>query len=74
MTNKKCDFYYLVAPSGTVKEPVNAIQVMNGAINPNGGVSGKYTVTSGYVEFPVLIEGLERKENMISSISLRYTA
>lgn len=59
MTNKKCDFYYLVAPSGTVKEPVNAIQVMNGAINPNGGVSGKYTVTSGYVEFPVLIEGLE---------------
>ncbi len=58
MTNKKCDFYYLVAPRGTVKEPVNAIQIMNGAINPNGGVSGKYSVASGYVEFPVLIEGL----------------
>lgn len=58
MTNKKCDFYYLVAPKGTVKEPVNAIQIMNGAINPNGGVSGKYAVASGNVEFPVLIEGL----------------
>lgn len=58
MTNKKCDLYYLVAPKNTVKDPT-ALQIMTGALKPNGGVWGKYTVDSGYVEYPVLIEGLK---------------
>lgn len=57
MTNKKCDLYYLVAPKNTVKDPT-ALQIMTGALKPNGGVWGKYTIDSGYVEYPVLIEGL----------------
>ena len=57
MTNKKCDLYYLVAPKNTVKDPT-PLQIMTGALKPNGGVWGKYTVDSGHVEYPVLIEGL----------------
>ena len=58
MTDKAAQFYYLVAPTGTVREPVNALQIMSGALNPNGGVTGSAAINSGYVEVPVLIEGL----------------
>ncbi len=58
MTNKKCDLYYLIAPKGTVKNPT-ALQIMNYTLRPNGGVWGKYTIDSSYVEYSMLIEGLQ---------------
>lgn len=58
MTDKKCDVYYLVAPKGTVKE-YTPLQIMTNAIRPVGGVWGKYSVESGKVEYPLLIEGLQ---------------
>lgn len=59
-TNKKCDMYYLVAPEGVVDiNKLDPLQIMMGTIKPAGGVWGKYTVESGYVEYSVLIDGLE---------------
>ena len=59
-TNKKCDMYYLVAPKGVVdSDKLSSLQIMMGTVKPTGGVWGKYNVESGYVEYSVLIEGLE---------------
>lgn len=59
MTNKKCVFWYFIAPEGTVKDTPSAIQIMSGAIAPPaGGVTGSYPIPSGRIEVPVLIEGL----------------
>lgn len=60
MTNKKATMYYLIAPKGTVDEDkLTPLQLMTGAVKPQGGVWGTYEIESGYTEYGVLMEGLQ---------------
>ncbi len=61
MTNKKCKFYYIIAPKGVIdpSNPPSALQVMSGALKPVDGVTGSDDIPSGNVETPVTIDGLK---------------
>lgn len=57
-TTKKATFYYLIAPRDVVTNP-NPLDIMSGALKPQGGISGKYEITNADTEFEVPIDGLQ---------------
>lgn len=71
-TEKMADFYYLIAPTGVVSNP-SALDIMSGALKPQGSVRGKYQIISPNTEFEVLIEGLVEKENYTMYCFLKGT-
>ena len=56
-TTRKGTFYYLIAPKGVVSDP-NKLDILNGALNPQGSVTGSFSVTNGNTEFLFQIDGL----------------
>lgn len=56
-TNKKATFYYVIAPTGKIENP-NPLDVMSGALKPNGGYCGKFDILDASSEFEVPMENL----------------
>lgn len=74
MTNKKATMYYLIAPEGSVTEDkLTPLQLMTGAVKPQGGVWGSYQIESGYTEYGVLMEGLQPETNYVLFCCLKGT-
>ncbi|HCT63735.1 MAG TPA: hypothetical protein DIC60_00375 [Lachnospiraceae bacterium] len=57
-TTRKGTFYYLIAPKGVVTNP-NPMDILNGALKPQGSVTGSFEVTNGNTEFLFQIDGLK---------------
>ena len=57
--DKQSTFYYIIAPRGVVDPDITSLQIMSGTIRPEGGISGKYDIQSGGVEFSTTITGLK---------------
>lgn len=57
-TDKKATFYYLIAPYGKVEGMPDSLEIMRGALKPQGSVTGNYVVESGNTEFEIPVTDL----------------